>query len=537
MYDNNMEQNRPLLITSEEIVKLPILIVDKQGFIGSALAKMLREQFLVVIVTAGKPEKHDNVIHVPYYKKIPMIPDNAYSHMFIIYNGEPELFDMLSAFEQKAEAVNARFLFITSLLYCNPKVFKEIKTDRYKLLQSVIYGETFDNNIGEANEVNFFIHQVRVYGRIEIPEEGLGRLYPIHLDDVLTAIISLAFAVEKPKDTIFIFPHHANDEITVARIMQKIDPLIKVDFTKHKSNARDYYIPTDGLYYFRNYNLEEKLHDINLERIGHRAKLPQKKIKLKAPNAPEKQSRFKLFLVVLAAIFIAPLVVAILCALLGAGFLSLSVRQLESGNLPTAVASANVAQTSFNAAQTLGPSLLLAELIIPQQEQQFIYMVQTGQTVTGTEISFVQAIQTLENIYEKKSLDPKDDFLSSITTLKNNLLTLQKLEAEDNLPQPVLEKLQRYDTEINLVEETIDTWPSLLGFDKGKTYLILFQNNMELRPGGGFIGSYGILPVSNGTPGNLQIHDVYEADGQLTQQVNPPYGLQRYLGAIPLVFT
>ena len=25
-----------------------------------------------------------------------------------------------------------------------------------------------------------------------------------------------------------------------------------------------------------------------------------------------------------------------------------------------------------------------------------------------------------------------------------------------------------------------------------KTFLILFQNNMELRPGGGYIGSFGI---------------------------------------------
>jgi hypothetical protein len=530
MYDNTMEQNRPLLITSEEIVKLPILIVDRDGFIGSALAKILRDQFLVVVVTASKLEKHENIIHVPYTKKIPMIPDNAYSHMFIIYNGETELLDMLSAFEVKAEAVNARFLFITSLLYSNPKVFKEVRNERYKFLQSIIYGETFDNNISEANEINFFIHQVRVYGRIELPGEGLGRLYPILFDDVLTSIVSLAFAVEKPKETIYLFPHHPNDEITVARIIQKIDPLIKMDFTKRKSNARIYYIPPGGLYFYRNYNLEEKIHKIDFSRINRRSKLPQKKIKLLAPKAPSKQSQLNFIWVILAAIFIAPIVASLLCALFGAGVLQLSIRQVETGNLQTAVASASVAQTSFSVSENLGPSLLLAQLIIPKQKQQFIDMVQTGQTVAQTEISFVQAIQTLENIYKQKSLDPKDDFLSAITTLKNNLLTLQKLEAENNLPQPVLKKLHKYDSVINLVEETIDTWPSLLGFDRGKTYLILFQNNMELRPGGGFIGSYGLLPISNGTPGKLDIHDVYEADGQLTQQVQPPYGLQRYLG-------
>src|SRR5277367_2534112 len=123
MYDKDMEQNRPLLITSEEIAKLPILIVDKKGVVGSALAKILRDQFLVVIVTAHDVEKHDNVIHVPYHKRVPMIPDNAYSHIFVIYNGEPEIVDMMPAFEEKAEAVKARFLFVTSLLYSTPKLF------------------------------------------------------------------------------------------------------------------------------------------------------------------------------------------------------------------------------------------------------------------------------------------------------------------------------------------------------------------------------------------------------------------------------
>ncbi len=39
----------------------------------------------------------------------------------------------------------------------------------------------------------------------------------------------------------------------------------------------------------------------------------------------------------------------------------------------------------------------------------------------------------------------------------------------------------------------------LLGFNKGKNYLIIFQNNNELRPTGGFISAYGLLNLSNGS--------------------------------------
>lgn len=52
-----------------------------------------------------------------------------------------------------------------------------------------------------------------------------------------------------------------------------------------------------------------------------------------------------------------------------------------------------------------------------------------------------------------------------------------------------------------LGQEKTDFYLSLakfLGFDSPKTYLVLFQNNTELRPGGGFIGVYAILKVDKG---------------------------------------
>ncbi|HSX09269.1 MAG TPA: DUF4012 domain-containing protein [Candidatus Saccharimonadales bacterium] len=525
-----MEQKRPVLITSEEISKLPILIVDKKGRMGNALAKILRDQFLVVVVTAQTLEKHENVIHVPYRKKIPQIPDNAYSHIFVIYNGESELLDMMPAFEGKATAVNARLLFVTSLIHSSKAVFTKLRRPVYRRLQIVVYGEVFDNTIADANEVNFFIHQARTYGRIEVPKEGLGILYPILLDDVLTSLVSLAFALEKPKETLYLFPHHVYNEVTVARIIQKIDPMIKVDFSRKKSPTRHYYIPPDGLYFFRDYNLEDRLRKIDLTRIHSKSIVPQKKIKLNLSDPDGSPPRLRFLWVILLAIFVAPLLLILLCAVVGAGFLDLSVKQIEQGQLEPSQSSASVAKNAFSSAQTLSPSLILPKLFLAEKTDEFIQMMQTGESISTTEISFSNAIILMKNIYEGKSSDPKGDFYQAETTIKNTLLVMQKLEAEHNLPQSVLDKIHAMDGTINLVEETIDTWPNILGFQGDRTYLILFQNNMELRPGGGFIGSYGILPINNGKPGKLQVNDVYDADGQMTQSVQPPYGLQRYLG-------
>ncbi len=40
--------------------------------------------------------------------------------------------------------------------------------------------------------------------------------------------------------------------------------------------------------------------------------------------------------------------------------------------------------------------------------------------------------------------------------------------------------------------------PALLGMETPRTILILFLNNTEIRPGGGFIGSYGVVTVDHG---------------------------------------
>lgn len=70
----------------------------------------------------------------------------------------------------------------------------------------------------------------------------------------------------------------------------------------------------------------------------------------------------------------------------------------------------------------------------------------------------------------------------------------------------------------------------LLGFDKPKKYLILFQNNMELRPTGGFIGSFALITFDKGRMAEMIVSDVYTADGQLKGHVDPPEPIRKYLG-------
>jgi hypothetical protein len=55
----------------------------------------------------------------------------------------------------------------------------------------------------------------------------------------------------------------------------------------------------------------------------------------------------------------------------------------------------------------------------------------------------------------------------------------------------------------------------MIGVTEPKKYLIIFQNSNEIRPTGGFIGSYAVLELNKGKISNLTIDDVYNPDGQI----------------------
>lgn len=71
--------------------------------------------------------------------------------------------------------------------------------------------------------------------------------------------------------------------------------------------------------------------------------------------------------------------------------------------------------------------------------------------------------------------------------------------------------------------------PVILGYNEGRNYVLLFQNNGELRPTGGFIGSVGELKLKGGKIESFTIQDVYEYDGKLKAHIEPHYIIRRYL--------
>lgn len=72
----------------------------------------------------------------------------------------------------------------------------------------------------------------------------------------------------------------------------------------------------------------------------------------------------------------------------------------------------------------------------------------------------------------------------------------------------------------------------LLGYGARSRSLILLLNNAELRPGGGFIGTVGLLEMENARVALLEVTDAYAIDQPAEAFLNiaPPDPLKQYLG-------
>jgi len=74
--------------------------------------------------------------------------------------------------------------------------------------------------------------------------------------------------------------------------------------------------------------------------------------------------------------------------------------------------------------------------------------------------------------------------------------------------------------------------PQLLGMEGEKKYIIWFQNSNEIRPTGGFIGSYATVSIDSGKIKNILIDDIYNPDGQIDVRnikTTPPDPIKNYL--------
>lgn len=140
-------------------------------------------------------------------------------------------------------------------------------------------------------------------------------------------------------------------------------------------------------------------------------------------------------------------------------------------------------------------------------------------------------------------LNPSNNNASLVTNLKTALIASQSdihkaasLLADIDasvIPEDKKTSFDEFQKKISEILKLTDDgveyarfFENLIAMNGSKKYLILFENPSELRPTGGFPGSYGILDFKNGKLEQFKVDDVYNLDGQLKENIIPPKELQ-----------
>lgn len=164
---------------------------------------------------------------------------------------------------------------------------------------------------------------------------------------------------------------------------------------------------------------------------------------------------------------------------------------------------------------------------------------------------FTQALEEFNKLplYFVSKNTSKDKSGPSITDalklgLEKTDLAIEKVEMaaklvmsvdSKNLPVEVGAKVDFLKESITGFSETLKATSShfpaimeLLGDRYPHRYLILLQNNDEIRPTGGFIGSYIILDINDGYIEDMTVHDVYDLDGSYGGKIEAPEIIQDF---------
>ncbi|MBI4136801.1 DUF4012 domain-containing protein [Candidatus Roizmanbacteria bacterium] len=276
-------------------------------------------------------------------------------------------------------------------------------------------------------------------------------------------------------------------------------------------------------------------------------KKPQKKTAKKSVLIPQKSARFR-WLVPLASGILLVLVSPVILMAAAVGISLRTISQIRDPALThdVRIQKAKTAQATSGVARSVSHVVIpVVEVFSPEiatiLEKHLIIL----SSVTDTVRLASEQAQLLEPVIRAVTSGATHNIEQDIANIQHSLTGLSTtikpaVQAVDEirpfkehrLVHPVwsyYEQIEEADLLLSKGTAFMETVPDLMAFKTRKKYLILLQNNFELRPTGGFIGSFALITMENGGIKEISVEDVYEADGQLKGQVDPPEAIRKHL--------
>ncbi len=222
------------------------------------------------------------------------------------------------------------------------------------------------------------------------------------------------------------------------------------------------------------------------------------------------------------------------------GSLEKSTTQLLSGDISQAQTNITVALAEFALAvkqmedshpylQTIAARLPILKNKINSQKALII----AGQNITlGNELLLgtINKIQNSSSTLLKNIEIINNDLSLALPYYDDGLKNINSADV-NILPTDYQDKFLKFQkmyatfvSDLNNINNSADAIKIALGGQGVRRYLLVFQNENEIRPTGGFIGSYALLEIKNGQINKLEIPagGSYDIQSLLDKNVEPP---------------
>jgi hypothetical protein len=286
----------------------------------------------------------------------------------------------------------------------------------------------------------------------------------------------------------------------------------------------------------------------------------EKKQTLRSPKRRYKKTKIALIILsILLVIFVLigylssrPVVAAYYAALSGKKNLETAQKNIEAQNFSAAALAIKQAENDFKLAQDDLNKISWIRFIpyIGRQYKAADHLLSAGiliskslASVSETVIEVVEPIKDGEVSFNELNTEQKREILKN---LHQSTPSFQLALSNVSLAEVEIEKVpknhlvKQIKEAIDIISEQLPTLkdilegailatrhlPELAGYPQEQYYLFLFQNNAELRPGGGFIGSYGIIKIKDGELAEIKIDDTYNLDDKSGIKVEMPWQIQ-----------
>lgn len=498
---------------------LPVLVIDPNGEIGSYLAFSLSDFVQTVLVSKKLLAPKDNLLVINFTSHIENIPNDKYSTIFFIALQEQEIDDYFLSFLEKAKIDQSELICITKS--SNFKKNKHI-FDRAINFRLILFDDVFGNpNFG--SKIDDLLKSAKQIKRIKLENMGGKILRPIYFLDLIDEIINITF--NRTERFFVAFQETKITALGVVHAIQKIDPDLKVDFAQQENqDFLEDLLPEESKFVLdQSYPIFKKIQDFykNINPNSEVKKNDNLYIETAIKNK-SKNSIFMFLILFFLSFIIMPLVIFVLSFISSVTFASESSLSLLKRDFKSA---SYLVQIAYDSSSLSKSSLMLFE-----DEVNLIGFNNVFYFLDLYENNYQNYLFVLNNL---SSVNFYNNPAQLIIEFADNYFlvnaTTQKFIFLPYFPQEIKIKINNFYDNYSNILNVLSAVPQIMGDNGKKIYLILFENNAELRPGGGFIGSYALVSFNDGNLKSFKVNDVYNADGLLKGHIEPPFALRRYL--------